>query len=83
MWSFDTGENTFRDLIADSIGDLVTKEHEQHDVNLDLSWFTGAAEDTDFWEWFWQWYATIDETWTFDHEVGFVLTDPEYAWEWF
>lgn len=39
--------------------------------------------DTDFWEWFWIWFAELDNTWTFDHEPGFVQTDPDYEWEWF
>jgi len=48
-----------------------------------LSWVTWAEEDIDFWEWFWAWYAQLDQTWTFDHEEGHVVTDPNYEWEWF
>ena len=49
----------------------------------DLSWVTWAEEDVDFWEWFWQWYGELDNTWSFDHEPGFIQTDHDYEWEWF
>mgnify|MGYP006982822872 CR=1 FL=1 len=55
----------------------------QYDISHDLSWVTWAVEDVDFWEWFWPWYDNLDETWTFDHEPGFVATDPAFEWEWF
>ena len=79
VWSFDKNENT----IWDRLGDYLTEDHEHFDVDVDLQWVDWAAEDVDFWDWFWLWYQSIDETWTFDHEAGFVLTDPDYAWEWF
>ena len=80
VWSFDDGDGP---SFMDRMGEILTQEHEQHEVAHDLSWITWAKEDVDFWEWFWQWYGELDGTWNFDHEPGFVQMDHDYEWEWF
>ena len=78
---FSTG--TDAEVPIDVIGEWLTKEHSQRDVNITLDWVTWAEEDIDFWVWFWEWYWTVDDQWTFDHEPGEVVIDPNYEWEWF
>jgi len=53
-------------------------DHEQRDVNLNLSW--AGIEDVEFWEWFWVWYTKLDENWTFEHDMGEVA-DIDYTYE--
>ena len=77
--SLDTDEEIFWDWV----GDQMTNTHEARAVNVTLDWVTWAEEDIDFWSWFWQWYGTMDSVWTFDHEPGEVLMDPDYEYEWF
>jgi len=65
--------------VVDFVGGFTT-EHHIREVDVNLDW-TGLKEDTDFWIWFWIWYTEMDQTWTFDHEPGSVVHDPEFGWE--
>ena len=62
--------------------DIFERNEKRHDVAVDYSWIIWAEEDMDFWEWFWEWYDDLDESWTFDHEPGSIIKDPNYEWEW-
>lgn len=64
------------------MGEILTQEHQQYQIAHELNLVTWAEKDADFWEWFWPWYTQLDNTWSFDHEPGFVQTDHNFELDW-
>ena len=85
--TYPTDRRRSLDADEEASGDWTSNKpsttHRSRPVNATLDWVTWAEDDTDFWTWFWQWYVNFEASWTFDHEPGEVLTDPNYEWEWF